>query len=225
MKNIPALFLFLLFCHSGFSQQHKPTGGAYYSLSIIGIDSAIHDSCLLNAKLYFVDVILRDLGPDLCGGDITAKLGNREVGRLKNCITGEYKIPIEFSVSPGNYTLTCEFPCGAYWDGKVYHQPIGAKHITVIEPKRLIEPGRIQEDNVYPLPASQYANINVSGLSLIQSIWVTDIQGRKMNLTNMWQDKSIITIPVDNFPAGVYFIHLFTEQGNISKKMAVTSQQ
>jgi hypothetical protein len=77
------------------------------------------------------------------------------------------------------------------------------------------------ENNIYPVPAEGAVNIDITGLEEIKMIWFTDLTGKRMHVTDITQNKNVITVPVHNFPPGLYFVHLDTGAETISKKIQV----
>ena len=71
--------------------------------------------------------------------------------------------------------------------------------------------------NVYPNPANSYTVLEVHGLKEETSIYLFDIQGRKIKEYSMKAGQEILRIDLGDLPKGVYTIML----GNTTKKLIV----
>jgi hypothetical protein len=75
---------------------------------------------------------------------------------------------------------------------------------------------------IYPNPASGYLNIDLSGANTkITGATLSDIQGKKVFSSDNNND-ALLSIPVDNYTPGIYFLSISTEAGIINKKVTIS---
>ena len=74
--------------------------------------------------------------------------------------------------------------------------------------------------NVYPNPATNLINIAMNGVE-VSEIRISDVQGREMQ-TITPTSQSMVSVSLDNYATGVYFVQAMTPTGVITKKIVVT---
>ena len=74
--------------------------------------------------------------------------------------------------------------------------------------------------NVYPNPATNLINIAMTGVE-VSEIRISDVQGREMQ-TITPTSQSMVSVSLDNYATGVYFVQAMTPTGVITKKIVVT---
>jgi len=79
-----------------------------------------------------------------------------------------------------------------------------------------IETVPLENIKIYPNPTTGELKVECGTLR-VDGIDVFDMNGKKISLITS-QISNLISINISDFPAGVYFIQLQTEQGNITKK-------
>jgi hypothetical protein len=78
----------------------------------------------------------------------------------------------------------------------------------------------LAETTLFPNPTSELAMIQITEPNLIQSARLFDIYGNKVMEMKQIQ-KSEKAVDVSQLPPGLYFVHLQTNQGEITKKLIV----
>jgi len=73
---------------------------------------------------------------------------------------------------------------------------------------------------VYPNPATHVINISLEG-NEVSEIRIMDVEGRQIAQINP-ANQSLVSIPVDTYAPGVYFVQAQTAGGVITKKIVVT---
>jgi len=73
---------------------------------------------------------------------------------------------------------------------------------------------------VYPNPSNDVINIAMNGVS-VDRITITDIQGRQVQELTADAAQPVITVPVNNYAAGIYFVNLFSGEEVVTKKIVV----
>ncbi len=74
---------------------------------------------------------------------------------------------------------------------------------------------------VYPNPANDVMNIALNGVDASE-ITICDIQGRELQKITPVRGQDIVTVPVSNFAAGVYFVRLQAGSDMVTKKIVIT---
>jgi len=72
---------------------------------------------------------------------------------------------------------------------------------------------------VYPNPATDYLNIDLSKAGKVNGIAVFNTIGQKVYVTE--QVASLTRVPVSNLAPGLYFVHISTEKGNVTKQVVI----
>jgi len=126
-------------------------------------------------------------------------------------------------------------PAGTYVLA-IQHQPTGIGSLTTTGSDYYTNPilftilapagvnnvvNNMEQVAIYPNPASETVNIALNGAS-VETIRVMDIQGRIVETILQDNKQQIITIPVSNYRAGVYFVQLQSGSDVITKKIVVT---
>ena len=73
---------------------------------------------------------------------------------------------------------------------------------------------------VYPNPASDLINILIQGVD-VTALRMMDVQGRTVKILDAGK-QTVITVPVSDLAAGVYFLEAETATGTITKKIVIT---
>lgn len=129
------------------------------------------------------------------------------------------------SVTPGTYVLAIQHKASsasAYsYTGDLYHpNPIIVTFgygLAGVNSTSLIA----DNINVYPNPANDVVNINISGGVEVSRITITDIQGRQIQEIIPGAGQPSITVPVNNYASGIYFVNLFSGEEVVTKKIVV----
>ena len=79
--------------------------------------------------------------------------------------------------------------------------------------------------SLYPNPTSDYTVLEINSNIITEAtISVLDVSGRKVtedNMADITPGKQQIKLNVQNLPAGVYYVKVSTERGNITKKLLI----
>jgi len=140
--------------------------------------------------------------------------------------------PFSFSTTSltapgGTYTLSIQHkstsapvdPSFVYTGSDVYQNPI---IITVNNGVGINTPSVAAEKiTVFPNPAKDVININMDGV-VVSQVTITDIHGRQLQKLTPDNNQSVMTLPVNNYAAGIYFVNLFTGSEVVTKKIVIT---
>ncbi|MEA2042353.1 MAG: LamG-like jellyroll fold domain-containing protein [Bacteroidota bacterium] len=74
--------------------------------------------------------------------------------------------------------------------------------------------------NIYPNPANEFVNINLSELNNISEIAVYDITGRKV-FTSATLNQSVISINTSDFASGLYNVVLIGDKNTFTTKLSI----
>ncbi len=105
--------------------------------------------------------------------------------------------------------VTCSYAHFLYLDDLNFHfspMPAGVR-----------KPALKKKVNIYPNPANGTVHLEYGNELQVDSIWLSDLSGRKIKKFDP-QAKSLSVKP---YPAGVYFLHIQSRQGLISKKIVL----
>jgi hypothetical protein len=73
---------------------------------------------------------------------------------------------------------------------------------------------------VYPNPASDKINVNLSKINGTASVHIIDLQGRTVFQSSYDGDK-LVAIPVSTISNGMYFVRIQSEQGTVTEKISI----
>ena len=126
------------------------------------------------------------------------------------------------SVAPGTYTVAIQHAFGTstsyiYTGSDQYQNPI---IVTVVSTTGINTPSIADKISVFPNPASDVVNINTNGIA-VSRVTVTDIRGRIQEEIAPDATQSVITLPVSNYAAGIYFVNLYAGEEVVTKKIVV----
>jgi Peptidase C10 family/Secretion system C-terminal sorting domain/Spi protease inhibitor len=137
--------------------------------------------------------------------------------------TGSYTFTLANVTAPsGKYILAIQHqPTGGtmtYTGSDVYLNPI---LVNVVGGVGIIDPSsNVANVQIYPNPANDVINIDLQGVSVNQ-ITITDLQGRQVQ-SIIPGSQSVISVPLNNYAAGMYFVQLQSGAEVITKKIVVT---
>jgi hypothetical protein len=81
----------------------------------------------------------------------------------------------------------------------------------------------VGEPDIYPNPASDFINTNLSGLnSECRSLTLCNMQGQELSRIDGNAIEKNMSIPVDNLPPGIYFLRIRTDADFITRKFVVS---
>jgi hypothetical protein len=78
-----------------------------------------------------------------------------------------------------------------------------------------------EQINVFPNPASSQLNIDLGELSEVNQIQVINLQGQVLSVRQVLNNETMVILPVENYPNGVYFIRISTDTQVITKKAII----
>ena len=86
-----------------------------------------------------------------------------------------------------------------------------------------LDPATSVDMKVYPNPANVTVNVAVAGVKGKTNVQVFDMSGKAVISTqvNVENDGQIISLPVDNFAQGMYFIKLVNGDAMMTKKLVI----
>jgi hypothetical protein len=125
-------------------------------------------------------------------------------------------------LAAGTYTLAIQHQPGGtgafvYTGSDFYENPIV---VNVVSAAGITTTSAIAEKiTVYPNPSNDVINIAIDGVA-VSKILITDIQGREVQ-SLIPGNQSLITIPVSNYAAGMYFVNLYSGEEVVTKKIVV----
>lgn len=105
--------------------------------------------------------------------------------------------------------VTCSYAHFLYLDDLNFHfspMPVGVR-----------KPALKKKVNIYPNPANGTVHLEYGNELQVDSIWLSDLSGRKIKIF----DPRAKSLSVKPYPAGVYFLHIQSRQGLISKKIVL----
>jgi len=128
------------------------------------------------------------------------------------------------SVTPGTYVLATQhklLAASTYtYTGDSYHpNPVIVTFgygLAGVNSTSLIA----EKITVYPNPSNDVINIGMDGVD-VSRITITDIQGRQLQELIPGAGQSSITVSVNNYASGIYFVNLFSGEEVVTKKIVV----
>lgn len=118
---------------------------------------------------------------------------------------------MDYSLGPVTYTVTAENGKSGVWEITIVEEPDTTDAIN-----ELTLPGIA----VYPVPA--FNNVNIEAKNCILSeIRITDISGEVVYHRNVNINNTTLTIPVNNYSAGVYFIEVTTNVSVYNRRIQI----
>ncbi len=126
-------------------------------------------------------------------------------------VAGKYVFAVKhrYSTSSGNFYTT---------GSNYYENPV---YINITSPVSVGTVATADNDiQVYPNPATHVINISLEG-NEVSEIRIMDVEGRQIAQINP-ANQSLVSIPVDTYAPGVYFVQAQTAGGVITKKIVVT---
>lgn len=82
------------------------------------------------------------------------------------------------------------------------------------------QPG-FQLFRIYPNPADQYVNVESNHTGMLQ-IELRDMSGKIVSLMTATPGISLITVPTEHLPGGVYLLKAYDEKTNVTKRIVVS---
>ncbi|MCW3122561.1 MAG: Peptidase family protein [Flavipsychrobacter sp.] len=128
------------------------------------------------------------------------------------------------SVTPGTYTLAIQHKaasassftytgCGDYYNPIIVSVGYGLAGVNT--------PSFAEQNiHVFPNPANDVVNVDMAGIN-VSRITITDVQGRQVQELAPDATQTAVTVPVNNYAAGIYFINLYTDSEVVTKKIVV----
>lgn len=165
-------------------------------------------------KTYKIDPADQSLAVLSFDSLVFERAGSYQPFQLPVAYTDSNSIPDSVSIwfeSQNNATgaVTCSYAHFLYLDDLNFHfspMQLGAG-----------KPALKKKVNIYPNPANGTVHLEYGNEQQVDSIWLSDLSGRKIKRF----DPRAKSLSVKPYPAGVYFLHIQSRQGLISKKIVL----
>lgn len=150
---------------------------------------------------------------------------NTVIGSSSN--TGITDETITSALSAGNYALRVNGKSGAFDDTNCYTLHIAPTATIIASEDAVIQKRAIQDGingiKVYPNPATTSTTLSLKGNLQNAQIMITDISGRLLtkNSYNSLQAGQQITLPLQHFSKGTYFIKVNSDNFNKTEKLLI----
>lgn len=209
--------------------------GANYHLILNGEPTSSSDTVIYGST-YSVAAVIKNTGTQtfssnnviaLIAFDTTQTnstvLRQRTVDILPDSIFNfAFATPQLTQLQPGVYYLILIYQDQG--NGDIIDNPNGGNSIVLTVLPKPTDIGQVfneKDISIFPNPAKSFINISSNNLNnKIHSIYITDVQGRKVLEENNLTSNAIM-VNTETFANGTYFIKIETEKGTIAKKITI----
>jgi hypothetical protein len=222
------------FAQQSNEQESKATAGSIeYQCNIVGISPGEPHAPLYNGVAYTAHVTVQAGYAGQCSGTVKIYLDDTLIGSC--AVNGGSYVDISFplrtfSVVTARYSLKLLFEStmGGYGSDITYvtvkdtHE--AADDSLTWDPNSSLQQSNTNAPTVMVSVSGAEKNVQIQGLDPKDNnyqLFVTDLRGQRITVTDAVKDNSTLAIPTYHFPGGIYIINLKTADKNVRMKVQV----